>query len=691
MSQILSNKEIQSKSIYSDACQNSAEIEQIYKNSKILKKYKIQNKDKYKNNKKLDNSKTELYSKEFINEKNDIHIIDLKRENFICEKSSMSLEYKSCYEEKIKEHKKDNINNNINIDKEDKIIDNIENLNLKHFDLSTINSNSNNNSNNFLEENTESDIKKIFKINSDSNNKEEEYKLKKQSKQKSKNNNNKNTNTLYSFYSNYNNLDFSLNDSNEKLNTNNNRTFTSLQTNNKYFFKSNKIKNNNNNIKDNYSNNNNESNINFNTKKEMIINKIKFEGIKKDEIDIDYFNTKFKIIPIKSYNINDKKNKHIKTLYELQDFVSEDSAITVIKIDEEGKYLTLGFKNGIIKLYEIINYFYEKYKLIYNKSNLKEYLNYINKNSFNNLIGHSSEIIDLFWLLSSNNYLLSSSLEEVLLWKINPENSNYIVKKFQHSDTITCLSLNSVFQNMFATGCQDKFIRLYSINKNYLEYPSFNSLDKHNNKSINNNNEDELREFYVNDEIISINFLQEGNKIAIGTNKGKILIYLILPKINFEYKFECKNRSGKPITNINFFSSSTCIISSKDSRIRFVNIKNGKIIHKYKGHKNEKNNIKIGVDLCNDIIISGSENGNCYLWNIYNKENDKIKNYSYEYFKPFSSNDIINVAQIISEKCYVNYFQKILKITNKIIIDSVIINANDKGRIKIIINVNELY
>ena len=79
MSQILQSKELQSKSIYSDACQNSEEIEQIYKISKILKKQKIQNKDKYENNKKLDNNKTELYSKEFLNEKNEIHIIDLKK------------------------------------------------------------------------------------------------------------------------------------------------------------------------------------------------------------------------------------------------------------------------------------------------------------------------------------------------------------------------------------------------------------------------------------------------------------------------------------------------------------------------------------------------------------------------------------------------------------------------------------
>ena len=36
MTQILSNDDFQSKSIYSDVCQNEAELEQIYKNSKKI-------------------------------------------------------------------------------------------------------------------------------------------------------------------------------------------------------------------------------------------------------------------------------------------------------------------------------------------------------------------------------------------------------------------------------------------------------------------------------------------------------------------------------------------------------------------------------------------------------------------------------------------------------------------------------
>ena len=56
----------------------------------------------------------------------------------------------------------------------------------------------------------------------------------------------------------------------------------------------------------------------------------------------------------KSKNINNPKNKHIKTLFENQKLSEDDSSIssiTIIKIDEEGLYLAVGFKSGIIKIY----------------------------------------------------------------------------------------------------------------------------------------------------------------------------------------------------------------------------------------------------------------------------------------------------------------------------------------------------
>ena len=93
-----------------------------------------------------------------------------------------------------------------------------------------------------------------------------------------------------------------------------------------------------------------------------MIDNIKFEGLEKDELDKNYFDNKLASIITKSNNIKLENNKHIKTLYELQNFEADNSAITAININEEGNYLGIGFKSGKVKIYEIMNYLYQKYK-----------------------------------------------------------------------------------------------------------------------------------------------------------------------------------------------------------------------------------------------------------------------------------------------------------------------------------------
>ena len=643
MSQYSPSKDIQSKSKseYSDACQNEAELNQILHRPQ---RQKMRVKNRSKNN---DNSFMKVNSKDKINVKYLEELNDKKIHS--------SSEYRSFHEEKTSNKNEANANEldkNLNIDE-----------NMKQFEISSINSNSNKN---FMEENTDTELNKIFGItNSDKNS--QKARRSKEIKNYSLYNNIKEENSFHNFKTMNITSDIKFN----KLNNPN--VLNSLLYNNNY----------NQNLKNNLTTtqNQNQNKVNpLNNQKiiKPIIDTIKFEGFEKDDLDKNYFDNKLTNIITKSKNIKSDKNKHIKTLYELQNFEADNSAITSININEDGNFIGIGFKSGKIKIYEIMNYLYQKYKSNYCIKNLHEYLNFINETPYKTLSGHPNEILDLIWLQSNNKnkFLLSASLDLVILWNINRPN-NFITRKYFHRQTISCIALNQVHKNIFGTGCTDNIIRLWPISRTLLGLPK---LEK-------NNGENVSKQFYVQEDITTFNFFKDGNKAAVGTVKGKIFVFLIFPKINFEYKFECKNTFGKPIININFYSNNLCAISSLDSRIRLVNIEDGKIIHKYKGHKIEQNKIKMNIDSCNDIIITGSENGYCYLYNIFNKENDKIKNYNFEYFKIASSNDVINVVQTVSEKCYVNYFKKILSLTNKIILDSIIIIGNDKGEIKILINI----
>jgi len=87
----------------------------------------------------------------------------------------------------------------------------------------------------------------------------------------------------------------------------------------------------------------------------------------------------------------------------------------------------------------------------------------------------------------------------------------------------------------------------------------------------------------------------------------------------------------------------------------------GRIIYQYKGYVNKNSMTRGYMDVNDDVIIVGGEDGYCYLWNLFDKENTNEKNINYECFKPFAK-ELIECSIIAHENCYVNYMQKNFKI-----------------------------
>ena len=456
------------------------------------------------------------------------------------------------------------------------------------------------------------------------------------------------------------------------------------------------------------------------------LSQIDINNIKLDEIDLNFLKKKLRTIPVKVNKIPNLKNRYIKTLIEIQNFFIEDSAIWVMKISHNYEYLATGSKNGFIKIFSILGYNSEDIEFIYNKEHFINYLKLISENPILELKKHSKDIIDLSWSPFNFNLLLSASLDHyVILWDISKKKNN-ILKKFDHNEIITCISFSPTNPNIFISGCFDRFIRIFNIedsiiyNNENIENKLYNENDncidikkKKNNllndtistinvnrnkeENLNINNIDEQKNlpnyFNINEIITSVAFFPEGNKVAIGTHNGKVLVYSIFPKICYLYNFFCRNKlgkfsSGKKITSIDFTDKKNALITTSDSRIRYISMIDGKILCKYKGHANLNSMIRSGLDLCNDILISGSEDNFCYIWSLFNKENKMIKNYSYEYFKPFARENIY-CSLVVPEFCYVDYIKKIYKYTTKINIISVIINATDNGRLEVLLNVDD--
>jgi WD40 repeat protein len=164
--------------------------------------------------------------------------------------------------------------------------------------------------------------------------------------------------------------------------------------------------------------------------------------------------------------------------------------------------------------------------------------------------------------------------------------------------------------------------------------------------------------------------------------------------LKYNFSFSCKNRLGKysygrKITNIEFVNRTQALVTTNDSRIRLVNISDGKMIQKYKGHLNEEYMIRAFVEDSNDMVISASEDGNVLTWTKFNKESNKRKNYNYEMFRPFAK-DTSSCSLIVMDECAAQYMKKLFNLTNKVMVYSILINASVGGRLQVLLNCDEI-
>ena len=56
------------------------------------------------------------------------------------------------------------------------------------------------------------------------------------------------------------------------------------------------------------------------------------------------------------------------------------------------------------------------------------------------------------------------------------------------------------------------------------------------------------------------------------------------------------------------------MVTTNDSRVRFINILTGRVLMKIKGHKNEQFHVRASLSADGQFAVCGSEDGNVYLW-----------------------------------------------------------------------------
>lgn len=442
----------------------------------------------------------------------------------------------------------------------------------------------------------------------------------------------------------------------------------------------------------------------------------------------------------------DKKRINFQNeLVELQKFKVDSEQIWVAALDVDKNYLATGGKTGVLKIWRIntmlddqnkyINSFLFKDKnteTVLNEDEKKSFLNIIDESIYKIYYNHSSDITDISWSKKYKNILVSVSIDcKAVIYDIN-QNSPLDVFIHKNALSSVCFYPDKIL-------LLNKFI-IDKSNKNrlssFFEESSKNKISEIPEPKIEDDffitacldlkiyiwntkrSKDPFYIIYVNEIITKALFFPDGSKLCLGSIKGNIFIYNVKDNFSYSYSFHVRNKNKKgsmkkKITDIKFIKKNEIIVTTNDSRIRIININDGSVIQKFKGHKNMEGMLK--CDFCEnyEIIISPSEDKYVYLWNIEKKKkldimNDLVINinnetnkeqklnnkkiYNYEYFKPKYSErkEYCTQCLFLEGQNLINYNHKIYNNELLIYIKNIIILTTNKGNIQVLLNFNAL-
>ncbi|CDW78911.1 wd repeat-containing protein [Stylonychia lemnae] len=367
-------------------------------------------------------------------------------------------------------------------------------------------------------------------------------------------------------------------------------------------------------------------------------------------------------IPKERTKLQNKTYHELNNLIQVQEIKCGNDAIWVIKFRSDGLYMATGGKDGILRVWKCCQSSKEL--------NQRQTINPVPIREYTSV--HQSDIFDVNWSTKHLNIILSASSDfNVLIYNINHEKP---LKVLQHPD---------ISDNLLASGCFDKFVRVWDIkNKKVKDWQQTSCY------------------------ITAIKYTNCGERLYVGLVNGDVVIYDSTQEQLRPLRIvECKNKRGKfskgrKVTSIDFLTVNIAMITNNDSRIRFIDARNGKQIYKIKAHKNESFPIKASISDDFSHVICGSEDGDLYLWSqiqntviqmsktsLIGKLLLKDKTNSCEYFTPYCKSQPVTAAVFAPEQVKLiqmkRYFKNVLE--DKMI-NMIMVMGNINGLIKIFHN-----
>ncbi|OBZ91050.1 putative WD repeat-containing protein C3H5.08c [Choanephora cucurbitarum] len=272
-------------------------------------------------------------------------------------------------------------------------------------------------------------------------------------------------------------------------------------------------------------------------------------------------------------------------------------AVWVVRFSKDGKYMATAGQSCIINVWKVLRDTslsdnillkdiipHEQSIKVFHDAPVRIYT------------GHTFDILDLSW--SKNNFLLSASMDKtVRLWHVSQATC---LCAFNHPDIVTSVRFHPKDDRFFLSGCLDSRVRIWSIPEKRVAF---------------------WNEVPNGDAITAAGFTSDGRSVCVGTDQGDLLFYET-QGLRYNTQISVKKhrkKYGKKVTGIEPMpgmpaGEERILVTTNDSRIWMINMKDKSCVYIYKGLQNEAMQIKASFSDDGRYIISGSEDGCVYMW-----------------------------------------------------------------------------
>ncbi|ETO21466.1 hypothetical protein RFI_15739, partial [Reticulomyxa filosa] len=202
--------------------------------------------------------------------------------------------------------------------------------------------------------------------------------------------------------------------------------------------------------------------------------------------------------------------------------------------------------------------------------------------------GHGYDVHSITVQKDNSAFLSAGGDRCIFVWDV--KGCRVTGKYWAHTSTINCVCYETSNYSCFASASYDQTVCLWDLK----------SFNKRPIQKLSGDFKDSVTHVAIK------NF-----QIVTSCVDGFVRIYDVR---NGQKYTDC---IGQPVTNVNVSNDSKCVLlSCLDDKIRLVDNSTGVVLNQYKGHSNKEYKVVSIFGLDESYIISGSEDGKIYFWDL---------------------------------------------------------------------------